>query len=139
MRLPSGVIATEVGSSPVSIGLPTTNGFGAVFTSIPIGDMIKSAGYRIGPFEIESALLKHPSVAEAAVVGKKDALRGEIVKGFVVLRPGIVGTDELAHELTTFVKQAVGGHQAPRALEFVDDLPKTETGKIQRFALRERA
>jgi acetyl-CoA synthetase len=103
------------------------------------GDMIKSAGYRIGPFEVESALLKHPAVAEAAVVGKPDALRGEIVKGFVVLRPGIPETDELAQELTDFVKQAVGGHQAPRALEFVDNLPKTETGKIQRFALRERA
>jgi acetyl-CoA synthetase len=103
------------------------------------GDMIKSAGYRIGPFEVESALLKHRAVAEAAVVGKPDALRGEIVKAFIVLRPGISGDDALAEELTLFVKQAVGGHQAPRAVEFVDSLPKTETGKIQRFALRERA
>jgi acetyl-CoA synthetase len=103
------------------------------------GDMIKSAGYRIGPFEVESALLKHPAVAEAAVVGKPDALRGEIVKAFVVLRPGLSGDDELAQELTHFVKQTVGGHQAPRAIEFLESLPKTETGKIQRFALRERA
>jgi acetyl-CoA synthetase len=102
------------------------------------GDMIKSAGYRIGPFEVESALLKHPAVAEAAVVGKPDELRGEIVKAFVVLRPGVVGHDELSQELAMFVKETVGGHQAPRAIEFVDALPKTETGKIQRFALRER-
>jgi acetyl-CoA synthetase len=103
------------------------------------GDMIKSAGYRIGPFEVESALLKHPAVAEAAVVGKPDELRGEIVKAFVVLRPGIVGNDKLSQELVMFVKETVGGHQAPRAIEFVDVLPKTETGKIQRFVLRERA
>jgi acetyl-CoA synthetase len=103
------------------------------------GDMIKSAGYRIGPFEVESALLKHPAVAEAAVVGKPDELRGEIVKAFVVLRPGISGNDELSQALTLSVKEAVGGHQAPRAIEFIDALPKTETGKIQRFALRERA
>jgi acetyl-CoA synthetase len=103
------------------------------------GDMIKSAGYRIGPFEIESALLKHRAVAEAAVVGKPDALRGEIVKAFVVLRPGGVASDELAEQLSTFVKDAVGKHQYPRAIEFVDTLPKTETGKIQRFALRARA
>jgi acetyl-CoA synthetase len=101
--------------------------------------MIKSAGYRIGPFEIESALLKHRAVAEAAVVGKPDALRGEIVKAFVVLRPGGVASDELAEQLSTFVKDAVGKHQYPRAIEFVDTLPKTETGKIQRFALRARA
>jgi acetyl-CoA synthetase len=103
------------------------------------GDMIKSAGYRIGPFEVESALLKHPAVAEVAVVGKPDELRGEIVKAFVVLRPGNIGNDQLSQELTMFAKGAVGGHQAPRAIEFVDALPKTETGKIQRFALRERA
>ena len=103
------------------------------------GDMIKSAGYRIGPFEVESALLKHPAVAEAAVVGKPDELRGEIVKAFVVLRPGNIGNEQLSQELTMFAKGVIGGHQAPRAIEFVDALPKTETGKIQRFALRERA
>jgi acetyl-CoA synthetase len=104
-----------------------------------VGDMIKSAGYRIGPFEIESALLKHPAVAEAAVVGKPDALRGEIVKAFVVLRSGIAASDELAEQLSVFVRDAVGAHQYPRIIEFVDTLPKTETGKIQRFALRARA
>jgi acetyl-CoA synthetase len=103
------------------------------------GDMIKSAGYRIGPFEVESALLKHPAVAEAAVVGKPDELRGEIVKAFVVLRPGTSGNDALSKELALFVKETVGGHQTPRAIEFINALPKTETGKIQRFALRERA
>ena len=103
------------------------------------GDMIKSAGYRIGPFEVESALLKHPAVAEAAVVGKPDELRGEIVKAFVVLRPGTTCNDELSEELATSVRAAVGGHQTPRVIEFIDALPKTETGKIQRFALRERS
>lgn len=103
------------------------------------GDMIKSAGYRIGPFEVESALLKHPAVAEAAVVGKPDEMRGEIVKAFVVLRPGISGSEELAEELASAVKVSVGRHQYPRAIEFLDALPKTETGKIQRFALRQRA
>jgi acetyl-CoA synthetase len=103
------------------------------------GDMIKSAGYRIGPFEVESALLKHPAVAEGAVVGKPDEMRGEIGKAFIVLRPGITGNDELARELALAVKGAVGRHQYPRAIEFLDVLPKTETGKIQRFALRQRA
>ena len=102
------------------------------------GDMIKSAGYRIGPFEIESALLKHPAVAEAAVVGKADELRGEIVKAFVVLRPGKSGSDQLSEELVRLVKDMVGRHQYPRFIEYVDALPKTETGKIQRFALRAR-
>jgi acetyl-CoA synthetase len=103
------------------------------------GDMIKSAGYRIGPFEIESALLKHPAVAEAAAVGKPDELRGEIVRAFVVLRPGFIGSEELAQELAQLVRETVGRHQYPRVVDFVDALPKTETGKIQRFALRARA
>ena len=103
------------------------------------GDMIKSAGYRIGPFEVESALLRHPAVAEAAVVGKPDELRGQIVKAFIVLRPGVVGNEKLSEELASFVKETAGSHQAPRAIEFVGALPKTETGKIQRFVLRERA
>lgn len=101
-------------------------------------DIIKSAGYRIGPFEVESAILKHEAVAEAAVVGKPDGARGEIVKAFVVLKDGSAGTPELAGEISDRVKRDLGRHQYPREIEFVDQLPKTQTGKIQRFLLRQR-
>ncbi|HXJ78572.1 MAG TPA: AMP-binding protein [Candidatus Methylomirabilis sp.] len=101
-------------------------------------DVIKSAGYRIGPFEVESAILEHPSVAEAAVIGKPESRRGHIVKAFVVLRPGVATTPRLADEIVELVKQRVGRHQAPREVEFLDHLPKTESGKIQRFLLRQR-
>lgn len=101
-------------------------------------DVITSAGYRIGPFEIESVLLEHPAVAEAAVVGKPDALRGQIVKAFVVTRPDAPAADVLREEIVALVKQRVGRHQYPREIEFVRELPKTETGKIQRFVLRDR-
>jgi acetyl-CoA synthetase len=101
-------------------------------------DIIKSAGYRIGPFEVESALLRHPAVAEAAVVGKPDELRGEIVKAWVVLRPGFEQGDSLSDELMLTVKNNLGRHQYPREIAFVDALPKTETGKIRRFVLRQR-
>jgi acetyl-CoA synthetase len=99
-------------------------------------DVIKSAGYRIGPFEVESAILTHPAVAEAAVVGVPDALRGHIVKAFVVVKPGHAAGAALAEEIVERVKAQVGRHQYPRAIEFVPDLPKTETGKIQRYRLR---
>ncbi|MCC7487880.1 MAG: AMP-binding protein [Burkholderiales bacterium] len=102
------------------------------------GDIIKSAGYRIGPFEVESAILKHAGVAEAAVVGKPDAARGEIVKAFVVLKSGVSASRELTDEIAERVKHDLGRHQYPREIEFVDELPKTQTGKIQRFLLRER-
>jgi acetyl-CoA synthetase len=101
-------------------------------------DVIKSAGYRIGPFEVESAILKHEAVAEAAVVGKPDALRGHIVKAYVVLKPGRAVRTGLADEIVDVVKTHVGRHQYPREVEFLDRLPKTETGKIQRFLLRGR-
>jgi len=103
------------------------------------GDMIKSAGYRIGPFEVESALLRHPAVAEAAVVGKADSLRGEIVKAWIVLRPGFHASDALSEELAQMVRTNLGRHQYPREIAFIAALPKTETGKIQRFLLRERS
>jgi acetyl-CoA synthetase len=99
-------------------------------------DMIKSSGYRIGPFEIESALLKHSAVAEAAVVGKPDALRGQIIKAFLVLRGESGGSDALAAEILESAKRHLGKHQYPREIEFVPELPKTPSGKIQRFALR---
>jgi acetyl-CoA synthetase len=102
-------------------------------------DMIKSSGYRIGPFEVESALLRHPAVAEAAVIGQPDEMRGQIVKAFVVLRPGFTGSETLDQELVSTVKTNVGRHQFPRVIIYVDSLPKTETGKIQRFQLRTRA
>jgi acetyl-CoA synthetase len=100
-------------------------------------DVIKSAGYRIGPFEVESAILAHPAVAEAAVVGKPDPRRGQIVKAYVVLRPEFAAGPALADEIVDVVRQRVGRHQAPRVIEFLDQLPKTESGKIQRFLLRQ--
>ena len=102
-------------------------------------DVIISAGYRIGPFEVESALIEHPSVAEAAVVAKPDPSRGEIVKAYVVLSPGHSPSDQLASELQDFVKQLTAPYKYPREIGFVTDLPKTISGKIRRIDLRERA
>jgi acetyl-CoA synthetase len=101
-------------------------------------DIINSAGYRIGPFEVESTLMAHPAVAEAAVVGKADARRGHIVKAFVVLRPGYQQGDDLATELGQFVKTRLAAHAYPREVAFVEALPKTPSGKIQRYLLRGR-
>jgi acetyl-CoA synthetase/medium-chain acyl-CoA synthetase len=101
-------------------------------------DVILSAGYRIGPFEVESALVEHPAVAEAAVVASPDALRGEIVKAFVVLAPGHAPSDALAGELQEHVKTVTAAYKYPREVEFVADLPKTISGKIRRVELRER-
>jgi acetyl-CoA synthetase len=112
---------------------------GYIFAAGRTDDVITSAGYRIGPFDVESALVAHPSVAEAAVIGKPDALRGEIVKAFVVLKPGFVAGDGLTDELGQFVKTSLSAHAYPREIEVVDSLPKTASGKIQRFLLRERA
>jgi len=99
-------------------------------------DVINSAGYRIGPSEVENALLDHAAVLEAAAVGSPDAERGEIVKAFVVLRPGVEGTPELARALQEHVRQVTAPYKYPRAVAFVAELPKTMTGKIQRSALR---
>src|SRR3989475_3740987 len=101
-------------------------------------DVIISAGYRIGPFEVESALIEHPAVAEAAAVASPDALRGAIVKAFVVLAPGHEGSDALATELQEHVKRVTAPYKYPREIEFVKDLPKTISGKIRRLELRER-
>ena len=99
-------------------------------------DVILSAAYRIGPFEVESALLEHPAVAESAVVGVPHAERGQIVKAFVVLRPGTDGDDALATELQEHVKAITAPYKYPRAIEFVSELPKTPSGKIRRADLR---
>ncbi len=99
-------------------------------------DVISSAGYRIGPFDVESCLFEHDAVAESAVVGKPDDQRGEIVKAFVVLHPGHIGDDGLRAELTEHVRGRLGKHAFPREIDFVESLPKTPSGKIQRFLLR---
>ena len=101
-------------------------------------DVIISAAYRIGPFEVESALVGHESVAEAAVVGKADEIRGEIVKAFVVLAPGFRATDDLAGRLQEHVRSVTAPYKYPREVEFLDDLPKTISGKILRAELRAR-
>ena len=100
-------------------------------------DMIISGGYNIAGPEVESTLLLHPKVAECGVIGVADEERGQIVKAFVVLRPGIEPTDTLVRELQDFVKQTVAPYKYPRAIEFRTALPRTETGKLQRFRLRQ--
>ena len=100
-------------------------------------DMIISAGYNISGPEVEAALLDHPKVLECAVVGSPDQGRGEIVKAFVVLRPGSVPSDALIQDIQDFAKAEIAPYKYPRSIEFVSDLPRTETGKVQRFKLRE--
>ena len=102
-------------------------------------DVIISAGYRIGPFEVESACLEHPAVAEAAAVAWPDERRGNVVKAFVVLAEGYEGSDELGKEISSFVREHLSAYAYPRIVEFVDDLPKTLTGKIRRIELRDRS
>jgi 2-aminobenzoate-CoA ligase len=99
-------------------------------------DMIVSSGYNIAAPEVEDALLLHPAVAECAVIGVPDDERGQIVKAFVVLRPGFAPGPALVKTLQDFVKQTVAPYKYPRAIEFLENLPRTETGKLQRFRLR---
>jgi acetyl-CoA synthetase len=101
-------------------------------------DLIKSSGYRIGPFEVESALLEHSAVIESAVVASPHPDRGAIVKAFVKLQPGITGTPELVRELQEHVKRVTAPYKYPREIEFIDELPKTVSGKIRRVELRQR-
>ena len=100
-------------------------------------DVIIAAGYRIGPFEVESACLEHPAVREAAAVASPDELRGNVVKAFIVLADGHAPSDELADEIKSFVRERLSAYAYPRRIEFVGDLPKTLTGKIRRIELRQ--
>jgi acetyl-CoA synthetase len=102
-------------------------------------DIITSAGYRIGPFDVESVIIEHPAVAEVAVVGKPDPERTEIVKAFIVLRPGIDGSDLLKAELQQHVRTRLSLHAYPREIAFLAELPKTPSGKVQRFLLRQQS
>lgn len=101
-------------------------------------DVIISAGYRIGPFEVESALIEHPAVAESAVVASPDETRGEVVKAFVVLAPGFTPSDALKKEIQEHVKNVTAPYKYPRKLDFVTELPKTVSGKIRRVELRQK-
>jgi len=102
-------------------------------------DVITSAGFRIGPGEIEDCLIRHPAVALAAAVGKPDAIRTEIVKAFVVLKKGFAPSEALAAEIQGFVKTQLSAHEYPREIAFIEQMPMTTTGKIIRRALREKA
>jgi 2-aminobenzoate-CoA ligase len=99
--------------------------------------MIISAGYNIAGPEVEGALLAHPAVAECGVVGTPDPERGTIVKAFVVLKNDFSATDDMKKTLQEHVKQSIAPYKYPRAIEFRDSLPRTETGKLQRFRLRQ--
>jgi len=100
-------------------------------------DIIKSSGYRIGPFEIESVLMEHPAVTECAVTGAPDPVRGQVVKATIVLTKGYAPSEELKKEIQTYVKNATAPYKYPRIVDFVDELPKTISGKIRRTELRE--
>ncbi len=115
------------------------NGDGAHSYTGRDDDIIASAGYRIGPAEVESSLLEHEAVIESAVVGKPDAKRGAIVKAYVVVRPEFDGNNQLVEALQHHVRTRLSTHSYPREIEFVDELPKTSSGKIQRFLLRQQA
>ena len=101
-------------------------------------DVISSAGYRIGPGEIEDSLMKHPAVLQCAVIGKPDELRGEIVKAYIVLARDYQANDALRKEIQTAVRERLSAHEYPREIEFIDELPMTTTGKVRRMDLRQR-
>jgi acetyl-CoA synthetase len=103
-----------------------------------VDDVIKSSGYRIGPFEVECALLEHPAVLECAVTGAPDPDRGQVVKATVVLAKGWQGGHALARELQDHVKRVTAPYKYPRVVEFVAELPKTIGGKIRRVEIRDR-
>ena len=113
---------------------------GFIYFSSRDDDVIIMAGYRIGPFDVESVLVTHPSVVEAAVIGTPDKIRGEVLEAYVVLRDPALASDELVLELQTLVKTRFAAHAYPRRIHFVPELPKTPSGKVQRYILRrERA
>ena len=110
---------------------------GYFFYEARTDDMIVSSGYNIAAPEVEEALMLHPAVAECAVIGCPDLERGQIVQAFVALRPGHDGNDAMVKVLQDFVKNAIAPYKYPRAVTFVALLPRTQTGKLQRFKLRD--
>jgi acetyl-CoA synthetase len=111
---------------------------GSFFYSSRDDDVIIMAGYRIGPFEVESALMSHPAVVDAAVIGVPDELRGEVIEAYVVLRDGEAASPGVVQELQEHVKRHYAAHAYPRRIHVVPALPRTPSGKVQRFVLRQR-
>jgi len=101
-------------------------------------DVIKCSGYRIGPFEVESALMEHPSVLECAVTAAPDTMRGQVVKATIVLARGFSASETLIKELQNHVKHVTAPYKYPRIIEFVNELPKTISGKIKRMDIRKK-
>lgn len=154
-----GVLGVDIAASPAHFfagytwqeKTPFANGYyltGDVAVREPDGtfcfagrndDIITTAGYRVGPTDVENTVLSHPAVAESAAVGKPDAIRGEVIKSYVVLREGVEPSDALAEEIRMRVRERLSSHAYPREIEFVETLPKTPSGKIQRFKLRAQA
>ncbi len=137
-RAPEATAASHVGDFYLTGDRGVADEDGYLWFVGRADDVITSSAYRIGPFEVESALVEHRAVAEAAVVGAPDPVRGEIVKAFVVLKEGYEGSPELVAEIQDHVKRVTAPYKYPREVEFVDDLPKTVSGKIRRVELRER-
>jgi acyl-coenzyme A synthetase/AMP-(fatty) acid ligase len=132
-----GYLGEEAPSGPWRTGdRVTQDDDGFLFFEGRTDDVIISAGYRIGPFEVESALVEHPAVAEAAVVAAPDDERGAVVRAVVVLRGGHAATDALARELQDHVKAQTAPYKYPRIVDFADELPKTASGKVRRADLR---
>ena len=118
------------------LGVKDTDGF--FFFKGRADDIINTAGYRVGPVEIEECLLRHPAVAMAGVVGNPDPIRGEVVKAFVVLVANFEPSKALASDIASSVKQRLAAHQYPREVVFLDEMPLTESGKIRRSVLRNK-
>lgn len=137
-RQPAATSAKFIGDWMTTGDQGYMDGDGYVFFVGRDDDVITSSGYRIGPGEIEDCLLRHPAVALAAVVGKPDALRTEIVRAFIVLREGFAPSKQLAADIQEYVRTRLSAHEYPRLVDFVDELPMTTTGKIIRRLLRER-
>ncbi len=135
-RLPRHANARFVGHYYLTGDSAELNDDGSISFIGRTDDVITTSGYRVGPFDVESALIEHPAVVETAVIGKPDPERTELIKAFVVLDPQYRPTPELAEELRLHVRKRLAAHAYPREIEFVAELPKTPSGKVQRFILR---
>jgi len=135
---PEKTAAARVGDWHLTGDLGSVDEDGYLWFKSRDDDLIITSGYRVGPGEVESAILEHPDVEQVGVIGVPDETRGEVIKAFVQPVPGVGGTDELGEEIRQLVRETLAKHEYPREIEFVESLPQTSTGKIRRTALRDR-